>query len=78
MANIQDYIQQIVGASTATMNIPANAKDQVLRVYFYETGGQRELVLTIDARDINKAKTVLIQRAVFVKANTFGIVLLSM
>lgn len=35
------------------------AKDQVLRVYFYETGGQRELVLTIDAKDINKAKTAL-------------------
>lgn len=30
MANIQDYIQQIVGASTATMNIPANVKEQVL------------------------------------------------
>ena len=30
MANIQDYIQQIVGASTGTMNIPANVKDQVL------------------------------------------------
>lgn len=30
MANIQDYIQQIVGASTASMNIPANVKDQVL------------------------------------------------
>ena len=30
MANIQDYIQQIVGASTSTMNIPANVKDQVL------------------------------------------------
>ena len=35
------------------------AKDQVLRVYFYEEGGQRELVLTIDARDINHAKTSL-------------------
>ena len=35
------------------------AKDQVLRVYFYEEGGQRELVLTIDANDINRAKTVL-------------------
>ena len=32
------------------------AKDQVLRVYFYENGGQRELVLTIDAKDINRAK----------------------
>ena len=30
MANIQDYIQQIVGASTATMKIPADIKDQVL------------------------------------------------
>ena len=35
------------------------AKDQVLRVYFYENGGQRELVLTIDAKDINRAKTFL-------------------
>ena len=35
------------------------AKDQVLRVYFYENGGQRELVLTVDAKDINKAKTAL-------------------
>ena len=30
MANIQDFISQVVGASTATMNIPANVKDQVL------------------------------------------------
>ena len=35
------------------------SKDQVLRVYFYEQGGQRELVLTIDAADINRAKTTL-------------------
>lgn len=35
------------------------SKDQVLRVYFYEQGGQRELVLTIDADDINRAKTAL-------------------
>ena len=35
------------------------AKDQVLRVYFYEQGGQRELVLTIDAKDINRAKTTI-------------------
>ena len=30
MANIQDYIQKVVGASTATMGIPAEVKDQVL------------------------------------------------
>ena len=30
MANIQDFISQVVGASTATMNIPAGVKDQVL------------------------------------------------
>lgn len=30
MANIQDFIQQVVGASTATMNIPSDLKDQVL------------------------------------------------
>ena len=35
------------------------AKDQVLRVYFYENGGQRELVLSIDAKDINRAKAAL-------------------
>ena len=35
------------------------AKDQVLRVYFYEEGGQRELMLTIDATDINRARTSL-------------------
>ncbi len=35
------------------------AKDQVLRVYFYEEGGQRELVLTIAAKDINRARTAL-------------------
>ena len=35
------------------------SRDQVLRVYFYEQGGQRELVLTVDARDINRARTYL-------------------
>ena len=35
------------------------SRDQVLRVYFYEQGGQRELVLTVDARDINRARTSL-------------------
>jgi hypothetical protein len=35
------------------------SKEQVLRVYFYELGGQRELVLTIGAKDINHAKSAL-------------------
>lgn len=35
------------------------SKDQCLRVYFYETGGQRNLVMTIDTRDINKARAGL-------------------
>ena len=35
------------------------SKDQVLKVYFYEQGGQRELVLTIDAADINRARTAI-------------------
>ena len=30
MANIQDFINQVVGASTATIKIPADIKDQVL------------------------------------------------
>ena len=29
--------------------------DQVLKVYIYETGGQRNLVLTLSCRDINRA-----------------------
>ena len=35
------------------------SKDQCLRVYFYETGGQRNLVMTIDTKDINKARASL-------------------
>lgn len=35
------------------------SRDQVLRVYFYELGGQRELVLTIGAKDVNRAKSAL-------------------
>jgi len=35
------------------------ARDQVLKVYFYEQGGQREIVLTIDPEDINRAKPSL-------------------
>ncbi len=34
------------------------SKDQVLRVYFYEDGGKRNLVMTISPNDINKAKTL--------------------
>lgn len=30
MANIQDYIAQLVGAAAGNVNIPANVKDQVL------------------------------------------------
>lgn len=35
------------------------SKDQVLRVYFYEDGGQRNLVMTISPNDINKAKNLI-------------------
>lgn len=35
------------------------SKDQVLRVYFYENGGQRNLVMTISPNDINKAKSLI-------------------
>lgn len=31
------------------------SKDQVLKVYFYETSGQRNLSISIDTKDINKA-----------------------
>ena len=35
------------------------SKDQVLKVYLYEEGGQRNLVMTISAKDINKARSQL-------------------
>ena len=35
------------------------SRDQVLRVYFYENDGQRNLELTIDTKDINKAEMSL-------------------
>lgn len=33
------------------------SKDQVLRIYLYENDGQRNLVMTVNANDINKART---------------------
>lgn len=32
------------------------AKDQVLRIYLYEVGGQRNLVITLDTDDVNRAR----------------------
>lgn len=34
------------------------SKDQVLRVYLYESGGQRNLVMSITPDDVNKAKNL--------------------
>lgn len=34
------------------------SKDQMLRVYLYENGGQRNLVMTVNPNDINKAKSL--------------------
>lgn len=42
-----------------TMDKLSLTSAQVLRVYFYEDGGQRELVLTLHDKDINKAKNSL-------------------
>lgn len=39
-----------------TMDKLSLAEDQVLNVYLYEEGGPRELMLTIGARDINRAR----------------------
>lgn len=33
------------------------SKDQVLKIYFYEDGGNRNLVMTVDTNDINKARS---------------------
>ena len=35
------------------------SKDQVLKIYLYENGGQRNLEMTIDTNDINKAERSL-------------------
>ena len=35
------------------------SEDQILKVYFYEEGGQRNLEMTIHAKDINKARNKL-------------------
>ena len=32
------------------------SENQVIKVYLYEEGGQRSLEMTIDTKDINKAK----------------------
>lgn len=33
------------------------SKDQVLKIYLYESGGQRNMVMTVSAEDVNKART---------------------
>lgn len=35
------------------------SKDQVLKIYLYEDNGQRNLVMTVDAKDINKARSTM-------------------
>lgn len=39
-----------------TMDKLSLSEDQVFNVYLYEEGGPREIMLTIEARDINKAR----------------------
>lgn len=39
-----------------TMDKLSLSEDQVFNVYLYEEGGPRELMLTVEARDINKAR----------------------
>lgn len=48
--------ETVIGYSMDKLSL---SKDQILMVYFYEQGGQRELVLTIDSEDINRARTSL-------------------
>lgn len=48
--------ETIIGYSMDKLSL---SKNQILMVYFYEQGGQRELVLSIDSEDINKAKNTL-------------------
>lgn len=48
--------ETVIGYSMDKLSL---SKDQVLNVYFYELGGQRELLLTIDSDDVNRARTSL-------------------
>lgn len=45
-----------VGKLVITFDKIALVKGQVFRVYFYEKGGARNLVITLNTKDINKAK----------------------
>ena len=44
------------GRLVFTFDKIALTRGQVFRVYFYEKGGSRNLVLTLNVSDINKAK----------------------
>jgi len=45
-----------VGRMVFTFDKLALTRGQVFRVYFYEKGGARNLVMTLNMKDINKAK----------------------
>jgi hypothetical protein len=45
-----------VGRLVFTFDKIALVKGQVFRVYFYEKGGSRNLVMTMNIDDINKAR----------------------
>ena len=44
------------GKLVFTFDKIALIRGQVLRVYFYENGGARNLVMTLNTNDVNKAK----------------------
>ena len=48
--------ETVIGYSMDKLSL---SKNQILMVYFYEQGGQRELLLSIDSDDMNKAKNSL-------------------
>ena len=45
-----------VGKLVFTFDKIALVKGQVFRVYFYEKGGRRNMVMTMNIKDVNKVK----------------------
>ena len=68
MANIQDLIQQIVGASAAKVNIPADIKDQVLGGLSNSILGSLTQTAT-QAGGLDMIKNLLTGKAVIKKLN---------
>lgn len=51
-------VNSLIACKRTTLSFAPNfpVRGQVFRVYFYENGGARNLMLTLNINDVNKAK----------------------